>query len=128
MRRRFPLALLTLALTLSLTDAADWTRFREPNGTGVADGPLPPIDPKNPLWKIETGKGNGSPIIVKGKLFLQTASNDGKKRSLVCLDAVTGKQLWAKDVPGSTAPTHNLNSLASSTPASDGESVYCVFW
>lgn len=129
MRRRCLLAFLTLALTLTLTQAADWARFRGPNGTGVADGPLPPVDPKNPLWKVAIpGKGNGSPIVVKGKVFLQTASADGAKRSLVCLDAASGKTLWAKDVPGSKASTHAANSLASSTPASDGESVYCVFW
>ena len=48
---------------------------------GVAEGELPTIDPKKPLWKVEIpGKGVSSPIVVGGKLFLQTASNDGKTR------------------------------------------------
>lgn len=129
MRRRFLLSCLTLALTLTLSPAADWSRFRGPNGAGVADGPLPPIDPKAPLWKAAIpGKGNGSPIVVKGKVFLQTAPADGSKRTLLCLDAATGKTLWEKDVPGTKAHHRADNSLASSTPASDGESVYCVFW
>jgi outer membrane protein assembly factor BamB len=119
---------LPLALSLPLF-AGDWSRFRGPNGQGTADGPLPPIDPKAPLWKVEIpGKGAGSPIVVAGKVYLQTASTDGTKRTLMCLDAATGKALWAKDQPGQTAKTHNKNSLASSTPACDGEQIYCVWW
>src|SRR5439155_812704 len=78
MRRRLPLSLLALSLALSLSAAADWPRFRGPNGTGTADGPLPPINPKAPAWKVEIpGRGAGSPIVVKDKIFLQTASEDG---------------------------------------------------
>lgn len=125
---------LILTLTLSLR-AADWPRFRGPNGTGVVDGPLPTINPKAPLWSVPIPgtKGVGSPIVVKGKIFLQTASVDGKTRTLICLDAATGKTLWTRDVPGTKVAKggggiHNKNTLASSTPASDGEMVYCTFW
>ncbi|HJZ56314.1 MAG TPA: PQQ-binding-like beta-propeller repeat protein [Gemmataceae bacterium] len=126
-------SVLTLALTLSLS-AADWPRFRGPNGVGTADGPLPPINPKNPIWKVTIpGKGAGSPIVVGGKLFLQTGSADGMKRTLLCLEASTGNTIWTKDVPGQPVPNkvgglHAKNTLASSTPACDGEMVYCVWW
>lgn len=122
---------LTLALAASLA-AGDWPRFRGPNGTGVADGPLPPIDPKAPLWKVPIpGKGAGSPILANGKLFLQTGADN--KRTLLCLDPKTGQTVWAKDVPGRPVAKgqgglHAKNTLASSTPASDGELVYCVWW
>jgi len=126
----FALGLSTLALANS--PAADWSRFRGPNGSGVGEGTLPPIDPKKPFWKTPIpGKGISSPIIVKGKIFLQTGAMDGKTRSLLCLDAANGKTLWTKDVPGSPAKPksiHPKNTLASSTPASDGEQVYCVWW
>lgn len=140
--RLFAASLLTLAFTLSL-DAADWPRFRGPNGFGVAEGPLPTIDPKAPTWKVAIpGKGAGSPIVVKGKLFLQTSANDGMTRTLLCLDPKTGTTIWAKDVPGEPIPKlqpkqprpkdqsglHTKNTMASSTPASDGELVYCVWW
>ena len=68
---------------------------------------------------------------MKGKLFLQTASKDGKSRTLLCLDASNGKTIWKKNEPGEPASPkkiHNKNSLASSTPACDGEQVYCVWW
>jgi outer membrane protein assembly factor BamB len=46
----------------------------------------------------------------------------------LCLDAATGKTLWSKDVPGAVAKTHAKNSLASGTPACDGETILCVWW
>jgi outer membrane protein assembly factor BamB len=128
MRRTLLLVLLSLPLSLPLF-AADWSRFRGPNGSGIAEGELPKIDPKNPLWKVEIpGRGVSSPIVVGGKVFVQTASKDGKTRTLLCLDAATGKPLWTKDVRGEMAKTHAKNTLASSTPASDGAQVYCVWW
>lgn len=118
-----------LVVATSLASAADWSRFRGPNGTGIAEGELPKIDPKKPLWKAEVpGRGAGSPVIVNGKVFLQTASADGKTRTLLCFDARDGKKLWAQEVPGATAKTHAKNTLASNTPAADGEGVYCVWW
>jgi outer membrane protein assembly factor BamB len=129
MTRALLLSSLTLALTLTLSHAADWARFRGPNGSGVAEGPMPPIDPKAPLWKVEIpGKGVSSPIVVGGKVYLQTASKDGKTRTLLCLNAADGTAAWTKDVPGRTASTHAKNSLASSTPACDGAQIYCVWW
>ena len=123
----FPTAFL-LALPITL-GAADWARFRGPNGSGVAEGELPKIDPKAPLWKVEIpGKGVSSPVIVGGKVYLQTASKDGETRTLMCLNAADGKVAWSKDLPAETAHTHNKNSLASSTPACDGESIFCVWW
>src|SRR5215207_7310347 len=115
------LSSLTLALTLALSqfgaDAADWPRFRGPNGTGIAEGPLPDIDPAKPLWKVKIpGKGVGSPIVVGGKVYLQAASPDGKTRTLYCIGA-DGKVDWTKDMAGSVGGTNPKNSLASGTPA-----------
>lgn len=127
MRRYFLSVAVALGLGLSLS-GADWPRFRGPNGTGVAEGPLPPVS-KTPLWKAAIpGKGVSSPIVVGGKVFVQSATEDGAKRMLICLDASTGKQLWEKDLFGKTAKTHPKNSMASATPASDGERIYCVSW
>ena len=129
MSRLFLLSALTLTLALPLAHAADWSRFRGPNGSGIAAGPLPKIDPKAPLWKKPIpGRGVSSPIVVGGKVYVQTASIDGKTRTLLCLDAANGDVLWTKDETGNTAHTHAKNSLASSTPACDGETVLCVWW
>lgn len=119
----------TLAALTSLAPAADWPRFRGPNGTGIGEGELPKIDPKKPLWKVEIpGRGAGSPVVAGGKVLAQTASTDGKIRTLLCFDARDGSKSWAKDVSGTTAKTHAKNTLASNTPAVDRDAVYCVWW
>ncbi|HEY1381110.1 MAG TPA: PQQ-binding-like beta-propeller repeat protein [Gemmataceae bacterium] len=127
------LAVSASLLTLTVATAADWSRFRGPNGTGVVTDTTIPVhfnkDGDGVLWKVALpGVGNSSPIVSKGKLFIQSASRDGAQRLLLCLDARSGATLWTQTVPGSKARTHPLNTLASSTPAADGERVYALFW
>jgi outer membrane protein assembly factor BamB len=115
-------------LLLPLVLAADWTRFRGPNGTGIADDKDVPtkIDASTTLWKAPLpGTGHSSPIVVKGRLYL--ASSTPKARLMLCYDT-NGKQVWKHEVPGGVGKTHPLSSLASSTPCSDGERVYVGFW
>ncbi len=130
--RRTLLAALTLLSTLAAATAADWPRFRGPNGTGTAADASIPVQFKEDdgiLWKVALpGSGNSSPVVSHGKLFIQSASADGRERLLLCLDAASGKTLWSRSLPGATAPTHKKNTLASSTPAADGERVYALFW
>jgi len=117
-----------LAIPLALV-GADWPRFRGPNGSGVAEGPLPKVDPKDALWKVALpGRGVGSPVIAGGKLFVQAASDDGSKRFVYCLDAATGKELWKKELFAKKGHIHGKSSLSSATPAADGERVYFVSW
>jgi outer membrane protein assembly factor BamB len=120
---------LALSWTVALATGADWARFRGPNGSGTVEGTLPEIDPKKPLWKVVIpGQGAGSPIVIGDKIFLQTASKDGKTRTLLCLNAADGSKIWSEDLPGTSATIHVKNSFASSTPASNGEAVYCAWW
>jgi outer membrane protein assembly factor BamB len=127
--------LLTASLILagaSVAAAANWPRFRGPNGTGVATDKDIPVkwDAQNGiLWKVALpGVANSSPIIWGKHLFTQAASKDGSQRMLLCLDVTDGKILWSRTVSGSRAKTHAKNTLASSTPATDGERVYAAFW
>jgi outer membrane protein assembly factor BamB len=126
------LALVLAGLLTQYSPAADWPRFRGPNGSGVVEGPTPPLKwsaTENVLWKADVpGVGHSSPIVVKGLVFLQSAGADGSQRMLLCYDAATGHLKWSKSVPGHKAHTHAKNTLASSTPASDGERVYALFW
>lgn len=120
-----------LVLCAAALPAEDWTRFRGPNGTGVADPKTPTsFDAKKDLvWKAKLpGVGHGSPIVVGDKVFLQASAADGSTRSLVCLSAKTGDQLWAKSLDAKSAKTHKKNNLAASTPCSDGERVYSLVW
>jgi hypothetical protein len=111
--------------------ASNWPRFRGDNGAGLAADKDVPVEwnGSGVLWKTPLpGVGNSSPVVWGQRVFLQSASTDGKERLLLCLNAADGKVLWTRSVPGSPARTHPLNSLASSTPATDGERVYVMFW
>lgn len=126
-------AALGCLFALAVTASADnWSRFRGPNGTGIAadkDIPIHWSAQEGILWKTAIpGLGNSSPIVWKDTLFLQSASPDGKERSLLCLDVKNGKILWSRSVPGDRVKTHQKNTMASSTPATDGERVYAIFW
>jgi outer membrane protein assembly factor BamB len=111
--------------------AGDWPRFRGPNGTGtVADKGIPvQFDANAAVWKASIpGIGHGSPVAQGNKVFLESSTEDGAKRMLICLDLATGKPLWSRDVPAAVSKTHKKNTLASSTPAADEKNVYAVFW
>ena len=129
--RRLWFALIVLLTVYGRTDAGDWPRFRGPNGEGVATDKDVPVkwSDENILWKTRIpGVGHSSPIIHGDRLFVQSASEDGKGRWLLCLDADKGNLLWKSPASGQSAKKHPLNSLASSTPATDGQRVYAVFW
>lgn len=129
--RRLVLCLSVVTAQVSLLAAADWTRFRGPNGSGEVAEPVPVEWSKteNLLWKVPvTGRGVSSPIVVKGRVFVQSASADGTGRTVYGFDAKTGAQKWSKTYPGKKVGTHAKNSLASSTPGSDGERVFFILW
>ena len=136
MHDRFRQPRLTLALGVLLAAAAtagadNWPRFRGANGTGVAaDKGIPARwGAGDILWKVELpGVGHSSPVVWGDRLFLETGGAKGDGRTLLCLDANTGKPLWSRAAPGGSATKHPRNSFASSTPATDGRRVYAVFW
>lgn len=115
-----------------LTGADNWERFRGPNGAGTSDDrdiPLTFSATQNVVWKTALpGAGNSSPIVWGKHVFLQTSSKDGKSRSLLHLDAASGKIIWEKTIPGVSATIRADSSMASSTPTTDGQSVYVSFW
>jgi outer membrane protein assembly factor BamB len=137
-RSGFPFALLfVLTISAQYGSAIDptWSRFRGPNGTGVATDMDIPVKfgERSALWKKEIpGLGHSSPVIWGNRLFLQSASKDGRERMLLCLSTLDGKTLWTKKFTANLAVksphTHLKNSLASATPAVDGQRVYAMFW
>jgi outer membrane protein assembly factor BamB len=115
-----------------LAGADNWDRFRGPNGTGTADDKGIPVSfsaNENVLWKVALeGAGNSSPIVWGKRLFLHSASKDGKLRTLLCLDTADGTILWQRSIPGAHVTIRADSSFASSTPTTDGQAVYVSFW
>lgn len=118
--------LLVLSLTLS---AAEWTRFRGPNGSGIAEGsPLPDeIGPAtNVRWKTAIPAGKSSPVVTATHIYL-TAHEQGKLYTLA-LDRKSGKILWRREAPGHRdEKRHKLNDPASPSAVSDGSNVFVFF-
>ncbi len=122
----------TLAFVLAATTAhaQEWTRFRGPNGSGLATAKTVPAKPTadDVRWTVELpGRGNGSPVLWGTKLFLLAEKDDGATRVVLCIDARTGESLWQKEYAVGTHKKHKQNSYASSTPACDAERLY-VGW
>jgi outer membrane protein assembly factor BamB len=132
-------------LALSSIHAADWPRFRGPDGSGISPEkglPLTWSQKDNVVWKADLpGPGASSPVFVGDRIFITCWSGykvPGKpggqqsdlKRHLVCLDRKTGKQLWEQAV-AAKLPERDLSrggeGYASATPTADAEQVYCFF-
>ena len=112
--------------------AENWPCWRGPrlDGTSLESNvPLHWSSTSNVVWRTALpGIGHASPIVWNDKLFTVAALPEKEERVLLCLNRETGKIAWQKAVV--TAPLerkHNLNSHASSTPATDGDLVYVAF-
>ena len=117
-----------LALSSVAAQAENWPNWRGPRGDGTSlemNVPLHWSSTSNVVWKTELpGDGHASPIVWEGKIFTVTALPDTLERVLLCLDRSSGKLLWQQTVVKvALEAKHELNSYASSTPATDGELV-----
>lgn len=105
----------------------NWSRFRGPNGSGVAAGvDFPAVwTAKDYAWKVSLpGKGHSSPIAWGDKLFVTTADAETGELTLAAITAETGETLWTRQFASAPHSMHGANSYASSTPAADDERVY----
>ena len=109
--------------------ASDWTRFRGPNGTGVAEGGELPVHfgpATGVLWQEDVPAGKSSPILTESRVYL-TAHERGELLTLA-IDRSTGEVLWRRPAPARRLEKmHRLNDEASPTPVTDGENVYSFF-
>jgi outer membrane protein assembly factor BamB len=139
-----PIFLLAAAVLFSTHTHADWPRLRGANGDAKAEGSLPVkwSDTEHLKWKtVLPGPGSSSPIIIGDKVFITCWSGyaDGSSddvtrlvRHLICVSKADGKILWDKTVPA-VQPEDRANGMlmehgyASSTPVSDGSSVFVFF-
>lgn len=132
-----------------------WPRWRGPLDTGVAPHANPPVEwseRKNVRWKIEIpGKGHSTPVLWGDRVFVTTAVPEGEalpakfsgapgghdeapvthRHEFVAMavDRRNGKVLWKrtlrKAVPHQGG--HVTASLASTSPATDGERLIASF-
>ena len=140
-------AVVLVAACSSPVWAEPWTRFRGPNGTGVAAdvGSLPVRWSADAglVWKTPVPSGASSPIIV-GDLVVLTGysgygedlENPGDRASLrlhvLALSKLDGRLIWQLDLEPSESeqeatPRIADHGYASPTPCSDGEFIFAAF-
>jgi outer membrane protein assembly factor BamB len=125
--QRLPLALFVSSAILI---AADWPRFRGPNGSGVdASSSGLPVEfgpSAGVAWKAAVPFGRSSPIVAGGRVFLTATERD--RLVTMCFDARSGHLLWRRELkPERTHKFFRANDPASPTPAADDDSVYVFF-
>lgn len=117
------------ACALAAADLEDWSRFRGPNGTGIAaDGGYPTefSQSKNRLWRSKVRPGKSSPVLSRRHVFL-TAFSEGRLWTQ-CFDRKTGEMVWERSIARPREELkHHLNEPAAPTPVTDGENVYVFF-
>lgn len=145
--------LICLVVVVEAT-AQNWSSFRGPKASGVAEGRFNPLrwdaeKAQNIRWKTPIpGLGHSSPIIWENKIFLTTAvSSNGKSPfsakdggidlakdeephswRVYCLDKNSGKVLWERTAHEGIprAKRHIKASQANPTPVTDGRYVVAL--
>jgi outer membrane protein assembly factor BamB len=111
----------------------DWPQFRGPTGQGVSKEqnlPLTWSETKNVRWKVAIpGRGWSSPVIQGDRIWLTTATEEGRSLRAVSVDVNTGAIQKDIEVFRLKSPrlTNEKNSFASPTPVIDGDRIYVHF-
>ena len=116
-------------LTGAAPSATDWSRFRGPNGTGVADATGLPSEmgpDRNVVWKAAVPEGHSSPVLSDQHVFVTGHQNDDL--FVLAFDRGNGRELWRRTVPRThKGRLDGPNGPASPTPVTDGKTVYAFF-
>ncbi|MCI0490313.1 MAG: PQQ-binding-like beta-propeller repeat protein [Blastocatellia bacterium] len=113
--------------------AQDWPQFRGPTGQGIStERGLPQkwSETENVKWKVAIpGTGWSSPAIQGDRIWLTTATEEGKSLRAVSVDRNTGAILLNVEVfrPKERGTISPKNSYASPTPVLEGDRVYLHF-
>ena len=120
-----------------------WRQWRGPNNNGVAesDAPLNFSGTENVKWRITIpGKGNSTPVISGGEIFVTTAAVSDKDDGagefplydflVIAIDKETGDVVWRRTA--TSAKPHEgyhrrYGSFASNSPVTDGEILIASF-
>ena len=140
-----------LVLSAPFAGATSWPQWRGPTNNGVAEGSAPTefSATQNLKWRVAVpGRGHSTPIVVGEKIFSTTAVEIGAAIErepgrfggdagvaehdfvVMALNKATGEVVW-KRTALTTVPHQGYHaqfgSFASSSPVSDGESLFVDF-
>jgi outer membrane protein assembly factor BamB len=116
-----------------LAAGTDWPQFRGPTGNGISTTTTLPLtwgETNSIKWKTPVhGKAWSSPLVTGERVWLTTASEDGRELSVVSVDLATGKIVTDQKLFDVEKPQycHPFNSYASPTPVIEGDCLYATF-
>src|SRR5215831_7868027 len=120
----------SLALLVVL---AQWPQFRGPDGNGVSRAtglPLHWSETENVRWKTPIhGKAWSSPVVLAGRVWMTTATPDGKSLFVVAVDEASGRVVFDRKIFDVPQPQYAdpFNSYASPTPVIEPGRLYVTF-
>jgi len=119
--------LLFTALMTVCAMADDWPNWRGPQHNGISyeldwGGDWETCEP-NVLWERQVGTGFSSIAVAEGWLYTMGNTNNTDKVS--CLDANSGRILWAHEYPSDLAP-NSYEGGPSATPTVANSKVYTL--
>jgi len=122
-------AVTALSTLISPAVAEDWSRFRGPNGSGVAASTGLPVEfgpDKNLAWSVEIPFARSSPVFAGDRIFLTAIKTD--QFTTLALDRKSGERLWHREIERSrTDEIYKATDSATPSPVTDGSNVYVFF-
>ena len=118
---------LVASLSLGLGDEP-WSRFRGPNGSGIAEGAGVPqvFDGTTRRWRCALPEGKSSPVLTQDRVLL-TGHAEGRLYTLA-VDRSNGAIRWRREAPRTrTTEVDARNGPASPSAAVDAERVVVFF-
>jgi outer membrane protein assembly factor BamB len=119
------LAVLMLATAgFAQTSKSSWVQWRGPDRTGVStETGWRATGQAEALWTKNVGMGYSTVSIADGRLYTQGHDKEKQVDTIVCLDALTGEEIWAHTLPAKTmSMAHRGGTL--STPSIDDKVVW----
>ncbi len=114
------LIVISTFLFINAANAQDWPQWRGINRDSKVSGFKAPASWPAELkqeWKVSVGTDDATPVLVGGKIYLNTRQGD--QEEILCLDAVTGKELWKNSYASMavTGPSASQHPGPRGTPA-----------
>lgn len=129
MRKQGLLFIAALLATTVAAYAENWAQWRGPhsNGSTTASGlPIKWDTTENVTWVTPLPGQSGATPAIWGDSIFVTSPDAESNLLLLCLDRVTGKVRWQKQL-GTGNFTKGNNNLATPSPATDGKLVIAMF-
>jgi outer membrane protein assembly factor BamB len=131
-----PIAFVLLCATLFAPEGVcndSWSQFRGEGRNGhvhVPVGSMKWVEPMPELlWSQDIGSGFSEVVVADDRIYLMMAEKTDSVsgwETLVCMDAITGAWIWSTRVDDVYIDVDEWGDGPRSTPALDGQLVYCL--